>query len=76
MHICKTLSELGVASNCPGRVPYHSATYVCHRSDSMMKRIGFLLPPGFQVLHLMAGTVYELANGLAGEDCYAVSLLS
>jgi transcriptional regulator GlxA family with amidase domain len=42
----------------------------------MMKRIGFLLPPGFQVLHLMAGTVYELANGLAGEDCYAVSLLS
>ncbi len=42
----------------------------------MMKRIGILLPPDFQVLHLMAGTVYELANSLAGEDCYAVSLLS
>ena len=42
----------------------------------MKRSIGFLLPPGFQVLHLTAATVYELANGLSGEDRYSVSLLS
>ena len=42
----------------------------------MKRSIGFLLPPGFQVLDLMATTVFELASGLSGEDCYGVSLLS
>jgi transcriptional regulator GlxA family with amidase domain len=50
----------------------------------MTRRIGILLPPGFQALDLMAGTVYELANSLLGGDgdgnshghSYSVSLLS
>jgi len=42
----------------------------------MKRRIGLLLPPGFQVLDLIATTVFELANALLGEDCHDVSLLS
>jgi transcriptional regulator GlxA family with amidase domain len=42
----------------------------------MQRKIGLLLPPGFQALDLMATTVFELANGIAGESCYALQLLS
>jgi transcriptional regulator GlxA family with amidase domain len=42
----------------------------------MQRKIGLLLPPGFQALDLMATTVFELANGIAGELCYALQLLS
>jgi len=37
----------------------------------MTRRIGLLLPPGFQVLDLMAATVFELANSLCGDAPYA-----
>ena len=42
----------------------------------MTRRIGLLLPPGFQALDFMATTVFELANSLAGEACYEVTMLS
>lgn len=42
----------------------------------MTRRIGLLLPPGFQALDLMATTVFELANALAGQVCYEVTMLS
>jgi len=42
----------------------------------MTRRIGLLLPPGFQALDLMAATVCDLANAVAGEACYDLSLLS
>ena len=44
--------------------------------DNMKRRIGLLLPPGFQVLDLMATTVYELANTLLEETSYEVTMLS
>jgi transcriptional regulator GlxA family with amidase domain len=44
--------------------------------DNMKRRIGLLLPPGFQVLDLMATTVYELANTLLEEASYEVTMLS
>lgn len=42
----------------------------------MTRRIGLLLPPGFQALNFMATTVYELANALAPAPCYEIALLS
>jgi transcriptional regulator GlxA family with amidase domain len=42
----------------------------------MKRRIGFLLPPGFQALDLMATTVFEIANSLDGGPFYDVTLLS
>ena len=42
----------------------------------MKRRIGLLLPPGFQVLDLMATTVFELANTLCDAPCYEVTMLS
>lgn len=42
----------------------------------MTRRIGLLLPPGFQALDFMATTVYELANSLAPAPCYEIMLLS
>jgi transcriptional regulator GlxA family with amidase domain len=42
----------------------------------MKRRIGLLLPVGFQVLDLMATTVYELANSLLEETSYEVTMLS
>ncbi|WP_312519001.1 GlxA family transcriptional regulator [Massilia sp.] len=42
----------------------------------MKRRIGFLLPPGFQALDLMATTVFEIANHLDGGPFYDVTLLS
>jgi len=42
----------------------------------MKRRIGLLLPPGFQALNLMATTVFELANSQAPEPCYELVLLS
>jgi transcriptional regulator GlxA family with amidase domain len=42
----------------------------------MKRRIGLLLPPGFQALDLIAATVFELANNLCSEPCYEMSLLS
>jgi transcriptional regulator GlxA family with amidase domain len=44
--------------------------------DLMTRRIGLLLPPDFEALHLMAATVHELANRVSGEACYVVRLLS
>jgi transcriptional regulator GlxA family with amidase domain len=41
-----------------------------------MHKIGLLLPPGFQALDLMAATVFELANAIAGEPHYLVRMLS
>lgn len=42
----------------------------------MKRRIGFLLPPGFQALDLMATTVFEIANSLDGGPFYEVTMLS
>lgn len=42
----------------------------------MKRRIGLLLPPGFQALDLMATTVFELANTLCDEPCYELAMLS
>lgn len=42
----------------------------------MTRRIGLLLPPGFQVLDLMATTVFECANSLCADAAYALELLS
>jgi transcriptional regulator GlxA family with amidase domain len=42
----------------------------------MKKRIGFLLSPGFQVLDLVAVTVFELANAEAAEPAYEIVMLS
>jgi transcriptional regulator GlxA family with amidase domain len=44
--------------------------------DNMKRRIGLLLPPGFQALDLMATTVYEFANALSDEPLYEVTILS
>jgi transcriptional regulator GlxA family with amidase domain len=42
----------------------------------MTHRIGLLLPPGFQVLDLMAATVFECANSLCEDAAYELELLS
>jgi len=42
----------------------------------MKRRIGLLLPPGFQALDIMATTVFELANSQGAEPPYEVSMLS
>jgi transcriptional regulator GlxA family with amidase domain len=42
----------------------------------MTRRIGLLLPPGFQALDFMATTVYEIANDLSEAPEYAVTMLS
>ncbi len=42
----------------------------------MQRKIGLLLPPGFQALDLMATTVFELANDIAGAPLYGVQMLS
>ncbi|OON64529.1 AraC family transcriptional regulator [Massilia sp. KIM] len=42
----------------------------------MKRRIGFLLPPGFQALDLMATTVFELANKLSSGPHYDMTMLS
>jgi len=42
----------------------------------MTKRIGFLLSPGFQILDLVAVTVFELANAEAKEPAYEIVMLS
>jgi transcriptional regulator GlxA family with amidase domain len=57
--------------------PWHAAA-ASHLSieDIMKRRIGLLLPPGFQALDLMVTTVYELANNLSEEPCYDLVLLS
>jgi transcriptional regulator GlxA family with amidase domain len=41
-----------------------------------MQRIGFVVLPGFQMLSVTALSVFELANGEAGEPVYDVHLLS
>ena len=42
----------------------------------MQRKIGLLLPPGFQALDLMAITVFELANAISCESHYSVQMLS
>ena len=42
----------------------------------MTRKIALLLFPRFQVLDLVATTVFEVANELKGEACYDVALLS
>lgn len=42
----------------------------------MKRRIGLLLPPGFQVLDLMATTVFEFANSLCADAAYELEMLS
>jgi transcriptional regulator GlxA family with amidase domain len=42
----------------------------------MTRRIGLLLPAGFQALALTATTVFELANSQGAEPAYEVTLLS
>jgi transcriptional regulator GlxA family with amidase domain len=44
--------------------------------DPMQRKIGLLLPPGFQALDLMATTVFELANAISGEPRYTLQMLS
>jgi transcriptional regulator GlxA family with amidase domain len=41
-----------------------------------VQRIGLLVFPGFQILDLVAVTVFELANGEAGRPRYSIELLS
>jgi transcriptional regulator GlxA family with amidase domain len=38
--------------------------------------IGFILPPGFQIMGLAAASAFELANVVAGESLYGIRLLS
>src|SRR5688572_23361323 len=42
----------------------------------MKKRIGFVVAPGFQILDLMAVTVFELANIQAAGPIYDITVLS
>jgi transcriptional regulator GlxA family with amidase domain len=42
----------------------------------MKHRIGLLLPPGFQVLDLMATTVFEIASSLSADADYELEMLS
>ncbi|WP_411883051.1 GlxA family transcriptional regulator [Polaromonas sp. YR568] len=42
----------------------------------MKKRVGFLLSPGFQILDLVAVTVFELANAESAEPAYEIVMLS
>ncbi|WP_020656971.1 GlxA family transcriptional regulator [Massilia niastensis] len=42
----------------------------------MKRRVGFLFPPGFQVLDLMATTVFEIANNMSAEPYYEMTMLS
>ena len=41
-----------------------------------MLRIGYILPPGFQVMSFAAISAFELANVLAGKVLYEVRALS
>ena len=41
-----------------------------------MQRIGLIVFPGFQILDMVAVTVFELANGEAGRPRYNIELLS
>ena len=41
-----------------------------------MQRIGFIVLPGFQMMSVVALSVFELANGEIGEPVYDVHLLS
>lgn len=41
-----------------------------------MQRIGLAVYPGFQIMSLTVGTVFEYANISTGEDLYQVTLLS
>lgn len=41
-----------------------------------MLTIGFVLPPGFQIMGLAAASAFELANVAAGEPLYGIRLLS
>jgi transcriptional regulator GlxA family with amidase domain len=54
----------------------HQLSHLILIEDIMKSRIGLLLPPSFQILDLMATTVFELADSLAVEPCYEVILLS
>jgi transcriptional regulator GlxA family with amidase domain len=54
----------------------HQPNYLILIEDIMKRRIGFLLPPGFQTLDLMATTVFELADFQAADEGYEVILLS
>jgi transcriptional regulator GlxA family with amidase domain len=42
----------------------------------MKKRVGFVVSPGFQILDLVAITVFELANAEAGKPVYEIQMLS
>ncbi len=41
-----------------------------------MLKIGFLLPPGFQIMGLAAASAFELANTTAGERLYDIGFFS
>ena len=41
-----------------------------------MKTIGFVVFPGFQILDMVAVTVFEVANELPGGPYYKVDMLS
>jgi transcriptional regulator GlxA family with amidase domain len=44
--------------------------------EAPMQQIGFVIAPGFQVMGFAVMTVFEMANLLAGEPVYDISLLS
>src|SRR5258708_6785999 len=44
--------------------------------EAPMQRIGFVVSPGFQVVHFAALSVFECANDEIGEPVYDVRLLS
>jgi transcriptional regulator GlxA family with amidase domain len=42
----------------------------------MKRTLGFVVFPGFQILDLVAITVFELANALPGGPFYDITMLS
>src|SRR6266702_6560271 len=46
------------------------------RWEAAILRVGMILPPGFQVMSFAPLSVFEVANGAAGERLYDVQVLS
>src|SRR5580704_8221228 len=51
-------------------------TFSDTRAEAAMRRIGFVLTPGFQVMSFAALPVFEYANKEMGEPVYDLHLLS
>jgi transcriptional regulator GlxA family with amidase domain len=51
-------------------------TFSDTRAEAAMRRIGFVLSPGFQVMSFAALSVFEFANKEMGEPVYDIRVLS